>query len=281
MGPFVFRRQTHMGQGGWALYNIETFGPVTGGRGYASAAVMQLRVYVYYVDGLLVDTGPRRLARGFHRFMSAVPKVEQVVLTHLHEDHCGMASLPAGAGVPVYCHPDFAAATTRRVSLPFYRAAFWRRPAPFLARPLPSRIETGQHSFQIIPTPGHAVDHVVFHEPEQGWLFSGDLFLGSRVLTIMRDESLPKLMTSIRRVLELDFDTMFCGHAGQVADGKTALRDKLQNMTELEGLVRTLAEKGCTVREATKRIFPKFQLLTLLSGGEYSPENVVRSLWPS
>lgn len=262
------------------LYAMETFGPVTAGRGYATGPRTRLRVQLYYVDGLLIDTGPRRLARGFHEFMSALPPVAQVALTHLHEDHCGMASVPAQAGVPVYCHPDFVQTTTKRASLPLYRRAFWRPPAPFSSRPMSSRIETDKYALDVIPTPGHAVDHVVLHERGQGWLFSGDLFLGTRVLTIMRDESLPTLMESIRRVLELDFDTLFCGHAGPVVDGKAALRTKLQNMLELQVRISTLARQGCDVREVTRRLFPKFQMMTLLSFGEYSPLNVVRSLWP-
>lgn len=191
-----------------------------------------------------------------------------------------MASHAAGAGIPVYCHPDFVATTEKRVSLPLYRRAFWRPPEPFLSQPLPQRVDTEHYSLHVVPTPGHAVDHVVLHERDQGWLFSGDLFLGTRVMTIMRDESLPTLMESIRRVLELDFDTLFCGHAGRVADGKAALGKKLQTIVELQGQVKMMAEKGLDVREVTKRLFPKFQLMTLLSGGEYSPVNVVRSLWP-
>lgn len=235
---------------------------------------------MYHVDGLLIDTGPRRLARGFRRFFSTLPDVEQVVLTHLHEDHCGMASYPAEAGIPVYCHPDFVDTASRSVSLPFYRTVFWRRPQPFQAQPLATTVQTERYTFDVIETPGHADDHVVLHEPAQGWLFSGDLFLGRRVLTIMRSESLPTLMDSIHRVLELDFDALFCAHAGPVADGKAALQAKLQYLLDLQGRVRTLAERGLSVREATKQLFPRFQAMTLLSGGEYSPTHVVRSLWP-
>lgn len=250
------------------------------GRGCATAPGTRLWVYLYYVDGLLVDTGPRRLAEGFRRFFTALPDVQQVVLTHLHEDHCGMASHAAQAGVPVYCHGRAVPQAARPPSLPLYRRAFWRSPKPFAAQVLPDKVETERCAFDVIETPGHAPDHVVLHEPRRGWLFAGDLYLGSRVVTIMRDESLPILMESIRRVLALDFGTLFCAHAGPVPDGKAALRAKLQHLEELQGRVRTLARQGAGVREAAKRLYPKVQALTVLSGGEFSPLHVVRSLWP-
>lgn len=267
-------------RGGARLYDVETVGPVTVARGYATAPATRLWVYLYCVDGLLIDTGPRRLAKGFQQFFSALPDVQQVVLTHLHEDHCGMASYAVAAGLPVYCHSDSVTAASRPAPLPLYRRFFWRSPKPFVAQPLPSNVRTGRYSFDVLETPGHAADHVVLHEPEQGWLFSGDLYLGTRVMTAMRDESLPTLMASIRRVLELDFETMFCAHVGPVPNGKSALRAKLQFLDDLEGRVQALAEQGISIREATKRMYPKFQAMTVLSGGEFSPMHVVRSLWP-
>lgn len=262
------------------MYDVERHGPVTAGRALVRLGSAGMRVYVFYVDGLLVDTGPRRLAEGFRRFVDGLPGVEQVVLTHLHEDHAGMASEVAAAGVPVYCHPDVVGRTEQRFRLPLYRRAFWRTPEPFPSRPLPERLETGQYRFRIIPTPGHAAEHVALHEPSQGWLFSGDLYLGTRLRTAMRQESLPVLMESIRQVLALEFDTIFCAHAGVVANGQAALRAKLEYLEELAGQVRRLAQQGLTVEEATRRLFPGVQPLTVFSCGEYSPLHVVRSLWP-
>lgn len=262
------------------MYVVDAVGPVTVGRADVRMGRMGMRVHLYYVDGLLVDTGPRRLADGFRRFVELLPGVEQVVLTHLHEDHSGMASEAVAAGIPVYCHREAAPHTTRPVGLPLYRTAFWRTPRPFVSRPLPERVETERYRFDVIPTPGHAAEHVVLHEPSQGWLFSGDLYLGTRVRTIMREESLPTLMQSIRRVLQLDFDTLFCAHVGPVPDGKAALQAKLDHLEELADKVRELAEQGLSVRAAAKRLFPAVQPMTIVSMGEYSPLHVVRSLWP-
>ncbi len=265
---------------GAQLYRVDAFGPVKIARAHVSAPGTSFRVHLYYVDGMLIDTGPRRLAGLFRTFFSSLPHVEYVVLTHLHEDHSGMASHAAAAGIPVLCHPDSVSAASRPFSLPFYRRAFWRSPKPFAAKPLPDKVQTAHYTFDVIATPGHTPEHVALYEREQGWLFSGDLYLGTRVMTAMREESLPTLMASLRKVLALDFDTMFCAHVGPVDDGKAALRAKLQYLEDLQGRVRQLAERGLTVRQATKQIYPKLQMMTVLSGGEFSPLHVVHSLWP-
>lgn len=47
-----------------------------------------LKVYVYLVDGMLVDSGPHRLEQEIAAFCSGNP-VDKIVHTHYHEDHTG------------------------------------------------------------------------------------------------------------------------------------------------------------------------------------------------
>lgn len=265
----------------YTLYRIESYGPITVGQGAVSAVGTTLRVYVYFVDGALIDTGPARLGNACHAFVASLPQpVQQVALTHLHEDHCGMATYFSEAEIPVYCHREYVATTTDPIGQPLYRRLFWGRPRTFVTVPFEERFTTDRYSFHVIETPGHADEHVVLHETTQGWLFAGDLFVSPRVHTVMRHENLPRLMQSIRRALQLDFETLFCAHAGIVTDGKAALARRLQTLEDIEGRVHELATKGWTVRRVSRQLFPRFHPLTLLSFGEYSPIHVVRSLWP-
>lgn len=264
-----------------ASYDVTTFGPVVAGRGAVSMLGTTLRVFVYAVDGLLVDTGPPRLAAAYRSFVGALnTPPRQVVLTHLHEDHCGAVTFARERGLPVYCHPAYVERMAKRPRLPAYRRSFWGVPEPFVARPLGEVVETDRFRFRVVGTPGHAPEHVVLHEEGEGWLFAGDLFIAPRVLTITRDEVVPELMNSLRRALTLDFQTLFCAHAGVVEEGRRALRGRLQALEDIEGEVLRLAAKGWSPRRVTRRLFPRFQPLTLLSLGEYSPAHVVRSLWP-
>ncbi|WP_090396031.1 MBL fold metallo-hydrolase [Natribacillus halophilus] len=47
--------------------------------------------YLYYIDGVLVDTGPSRRRRSLIPFFRAWD-IDRVAITHYHEDHSGMAS---------------------------------------------------------------------------------------------------------------------------------------------------------------------------------------------
>lgn len=264
------------------MYEMKSMGPVVLGKGRVTLAGAALRVHVYWVDGALIDTGPAVLGRSFVPFVAALPgPVTRLALTHLHEDHCGMAAYVAAQGVPVYTHPEFTHVMATRPRLPTYRKHFWGVPDPFVAQPFDPVFETERYAFQVVSTPGHADEHVVLHEGNEGWLFAGDLFIAPRVMTITRHESLPLLMTSIRRALQLDFDTLFCAHAGVVPDGKAALRRRLQALEDVQGRVHELAARGWGVQRVRRHLFPGFQPLTWISMGEYSPAHIVRSFWPT
>ena len=53
-----------------------------------------------------------------------------------------------------------------------------------------SVIKTEHHNFQVIETPGHCPDHVSLYEPEQGWFFSGDLFVSEDQKVFRADEEI-------------------------------------------------------------------------------------------
>src|SRR5690625_6673206 len=60
--------------------------------------------YIYFIDGLLIDTGPRLrkslLAPEFKQLA-----IKKVALTHHHDDHRGMAGwITRNLGVDIYSH---------------------------------------------------------------------------------------------------------------------------------------------------------------------------------
>lgn len=44
---------------------------------------------------------------------------------------------------------------------------------------IPDRLYTDRYRFAVLHTPGHSNDHICLLEPDEGWLFSGDLFLSA------------------------------------------------------------------------------------------------------
>jgi len=238
----------------------------------------RMRVHLYYVDGMLLDTGPSRLAGSLIPFFTDLP-IRQVVLTHHHEDHTGLAPwLQRERQLPVFIHERGREHCLRKTSLPVYRKLFWGERDAFDPQLLPNRVETGRYCFDVLETPGHADDHVALYNRENGWLFAGDMFLTTRPKTMIRGESVRAHVSSLRKLLRLDFDTLFCCHAGVVTEGKTRLAAKLAYLEELTDQVLDLAGRGLAERDIVRKLFPQPNLLTYLSGFEMSPHHIVRSI---
>lgn len=264
-------------------YKLKTFQheDVQCARVIARLLFVKIPVYLFFVDGLLVDTGPSALASEILSFYKSLD-IKQVAITHLHEDHCGLADyLVKERGVPVYTHPDSVEEAAKDAKFPFYRRLIWKERVAFSARAIGDVLETPNHRFNVIRVPGHTSSHLAFHEPERGWLFTGDFFLTSRPILTFRDEDVPATMESLIRLLELDFDVLFCSHSGVINRGKVLMEGKLRYLEELRGRIMEMTDKGMSERRIVKALFPmnrKRTLIQLLSGGEWSSRNMVRSL---
>ncbi|GED14612.1 MBL fold metallo-hydrolase [Aneurinibacillus migulanus] len=259
----------------------DTYQDISMLREYVTLQGITLSVWVYYIDGMLVDTGSKTISAQVQAFTEKY-RPEQVLITHLHEDHYGMAGwMQQEKGLPVYIHPMSVQSAVHPPVLPRYRELFWGNPASFYPQPLGAEHETNRYRFHVIETPGHASDHVALFDAENGRLFSGDLFLGSKVKICMRGESMPALMDSVRRVLELDFDTLFCAHAGIIPNGKQRLREKLSHLEEIEHTIKEKHRQGWNLREITRFLYPRRPPIYHLSYGEWSPIHIVHSFFQS
>lgn len=256
---------------------IETYRGIRAAVGKRAFAGYRLNTCSYWVDGVIVDTGPCSLRAEFQAFFEA-QRVEKVALTHSHEDHCGNAAFFNQKGIPVYLHPRAVEEVAQPARVPFYRWVFWRPRPPFQGEPLPGALETaGGKAIHVIPTPGHAPDHVAYYYPEEGVLFTGDLFVSTNTKLGMRREDYGAWMETLEKLLEYDFDLVCCGHAGMVPKGKQALAQKLHKLQELKDNILHLREKGWSDREIERKLFPHTRKVEFLSGGEWSSIHIIRS----
>lgn len=239
-------------------------------------------VVVYLVDGWLIDAGPPATSAEIVRFVRERREREAicgVANTHQHEDHAGGdAALRQAFGL-IPCAPDLAipvlAAPPR---LEFYRWLIWGQPAPVQAESIGKRLETSRFRFEVIPTPGHCPDHVCLLERSQGWLFSGDLYIGEHVKYLRAEEDAPLILDSLKRVLTLDFDTVFCSHAGVLPEGKAALRRKIDYWEDVQGRARELLQAGHSLKSTRDQVLGAEGSMTTLTRGHFSKLNLITSL---
>ncbi len=236
-------------------------------------------VYCYAVGDTLVDSGMPAAAR---RMLDLVEErgLRRAFITHHHEDHAGNAASLVAAGVEVTASALTARLLAHKLPLPFYQHLVWGTTRPAAVREVRAGTAAiGPYEARVVAAPGHAVDQVVLYVPERGWLFSGDVFIHERIKIFRRDEDFAASVATLERLLELDFDTLFCGHRPVAAGGKAALERKLAWLRELEEVARHHHRRGCGVDEIVRRlgIAPRRGMF-VLSMGDASPANLVRSI---
>ena len=217
----------------------------------------QLLVSVYFIDGLLIDTGPAKMNEKLTPLLNEW-KINEVILTHHHEDHTGAARwIQDNKKVPIYIHETGVNFCNGRMRLPFYRKMFWGERAPFEAQPLGNTFKTPNYTWDIIHSPGHSHDHIVLYNREKKWLFGGDLYVQSRPRSLFAFESIPEIISSLRLILTYDFETYICSHAGIIPNGRRVIKDKLAYLEKIQQEVLSMHEKGKSNREIRKELFPK------------------------
>ena len=136
----------------------------------------------------------------------------------------------------------------------------------------------GKYRFDVIHTPGHCDAHVCFYEPEQRWLFTGDLFCGKGFKYLRADENYNLIIESLHKLAQLPVDTLFCSLLGVVPQGQTALLAKLDFMQRLRDKVLEIHHQGFSPAEIRKEVLGDEEAMTQLTGGHYSKQNTVDSI---
>lgn len=248
--------------------------------GYAPIGRPKLFTYIYFIDGLLIDTGPLKVNK---QVLSATRNldVEQLFITHHHEDHTGnIHQLQELHDCKVYAPKLTCEIMKAPPSLSFIQKIMYgQRKAYDKLIPIDHTIETKNFHFQLIPIPGHAPDMVCLYEPNKQWLFSADLYINSYIGYFLAGESILDQIESTRKILGLDFKTLFCAHNPQLKNGKEQLSKKLDFLESFFHDVQSLYLKGYAEKEIFNALkLKENKIVKLLSGGQLSKLNMVRSV---
>ncbi len=231
---------------------------------------------LYRLGETVIDTGPPNQWRTVRRFL-AERRVRRVVVTHHHEDHGGnLAAIGRAHRADLFSPPEGIGRLAGGFPLEWYRRLIWGAPDRVEAAPLPVRLDLeGGWTLEPLAAPGHSTDMTCFLEPGRGWLFTGDLYISSRLRYLRADEDLPAMIESLRRVLERDFATVLCSHRGVVEDGKAALGRKLDYLLELCGRARELAAAGRDLRAITRELLGAEDAMSRLTRYHFSKRNLI------
>jgi glyoxylase-like metal-dependent hydrolase (beta-lactamase superfamily II) len=237
----------------------------------------------YLVDGLLVDSGCAHCATELLQELDQSPLVG-LVNTHSHEDHLGAngALQHRQSDLAIWAHPlalPVLADPHRQQPLQPYRRFFWGWPEPSLGQPLADgeMITTSHHQFQVFYTPGHSLDHLCLYEAGQGWLFSGDLFVGGQDRALRAGCDIWKIIASLKKINQLPTDWLFPGSARVRADPAKVISAKIAYLEETGEQVLSLYQQGCRITEIVRRVCGGPIWIEAITLGHFSRRQLVLS----
>jgi glyoxylase-like metal-dependent hydrolase (beta-lactamase superfamily II) len=251
-------------------------GPVSGIRVGRFNKGINTTFVVYQHKDVLIDTGPINQWQYINKFIDK-KTINHVLITHHHEDHSGNAYyLSKLTKLPVLTNALCQQQLKKSYDIPFIQKLIWGTAKPVSAELLPENFTSYEGvKLTILMTPGHTEDMSCFHDKENGFLFTGDLYIASKVRYFHKDEDLHKQVQSLNKVLTLDFDTVFCPHRGIMPGGKKDITFKRDFILELSSTVKALAEQGLSNKEIREQLLGKEDIFSLLSQFHFTKQGLI------
>ena len=234
----------------------------------------------YWVDGLMVDTGCFYTERELVSALNGL-KVDCIVNTHSHEDHVGAnAAIKKMHGADIFAHANALPQLENPLHngpLRPYQKIMWGKPAPSAGSEIGKTLQTDHHNFEVIYTPGHSIDHISLYEPNMGWLFTGDTYIGGLDTALRHDYNVWQIISSLKKLIKLNACLLFPGSGNVRRDPQAALLKKVQYLEEVGDKVMSLHAKGYSLRKIRKTLFGNETLVAYFTLGHFSGKNLVRS----
>jgi glyoxylase-like metal-dependent hydrolase (beta-lactamase superfamily II) len=232
---------------------------------------------VYRVGEVAIDTGPSNewpVIRDYFKDKG----LSSVLLTHHHEDHSGNgAHFELEFNAKIFSHENNHHALSGGIELPYTRRKTFGNVQAFHPETLPDSIATNNgYTLKPIHVPGHSNDLCCYLEPNEGWLFSGDLYVSSRLKYMTIEEDMGLWIDSLKRVLALPFDTIFCAHRA-VIESREGLERKLAFFEEFMQQSADMYKRGMSARAITRKLLGREDIATFLSHGYMSKKKMVDS----
>lgn len=195
-------------------------------------------------EAICIDPGPaieRHVQALLDRASEMGTRISLICLTHTHPDHAPASLLLSRqTGAPIAAH--------ERTEFTHTRGLHDRE-----------RIRVGDTSLIAIDAPGHTFDHLVFYEPREGALFTGDVVLGEGYVVIAPPNGAMRPYQRTLATLLEEFPgakTIFGGHGEPVLDPQAKLREYLAHReSRQQEILRALHDGPKTIPELVRRIY--------------------------
>ncbi len=157
-------------------------------------------------------------------------KIEKILLTHIHSDHCGGAlALKKRCGAKVGIHRS--------------RAGYLG--GEDFQYGDGDRIAFGGGELQVVHTPGHESGHCCFYESADRVLFTGDHILGFGTSVIRPpDGDMADYIRSLERLLQLSIALILPGHGPLVGKPEAKIKEYIEHRLMRERQVIEALRKG-------------------------------------
>jgi glyoxylase-like metal-dependent hydrolase (beta-lactamase superfamily II) len=162
-----------------------------------------------------------------------------------------------------------------------YRRLMWGAPQPVEGviplDEVEDEIRTPAYRFRAVETPGHSRDHVVYFEPCQRWVFSGDVFMSGHDRTWASEFDLFGVIASLQTLVSLEPERLFSG-SGQMRRTPTLdIQDKINYLRQLTRQVSVLTAQGKNPLAIAQKLFPDEAYSGFWTQGHFSAVKLVEA----